>query len=534
MPANDFTLTLPCLSITSIFIPVNPCLKFLTSLDNYSKETHACQPFHLFCIIKSMTTLAQKILNEAITQTKEAKDIWPETLINRKTGKRFTYPSEDVEDLMNLDTPRHLLITGPEGSGKSALGAFWALGKLKWGCDMVIVAPNMPSLRRSTWPEFANWVPWNCVIHEHQHMQNPAFSPYKSFELVFRNALGGFSKAIVSGIGDHHAIFLEGININSCWLDEARSISSSEPYTILAGRIRIIGPKKQKPQILITTTPTRKNHWLYSFFGSIKKSDPYKEFKENSKHLSLEMNPEITGVDKEYATQRGLVLTEDEYAMKVEGKWGDESFGEGFLDNEIMWDSLYDPELGQVRKKNTPESDWSDILVLGIDAAVTRDTFAIVGVTRHPKNKEAVAVRVCKIWRPDSGKIDFRGTPENPGPELFIRSLCKQYNVITAVYDLTQMEDLASRLTQDGILWMQEFSQMRKREISDQKLYDLILQKRLYHRNQTELREHVLQAGVKLDAMGSKRRLIKVYPSQKIDAVVALSMASYEVLRLNV
>lgn len=120
-------------------------------------------------------------------------------------------------------------------------------------------------------------------------------------------------------------------------------------------------------------------------------------------------------------------------------------------------------------------------LVMGIDASVSADCFAIVLVSRHPDRHDEPAIRMCKLWDPraSGGRIDFGAIerwilcvrfggcnemhPVNsPDPNC---NLCrtnevhKGLNVVNVVYDPYQMASLAQRLEQQ--IWVSSFDQAR-------------------------------------------------------------------------
>lgn len=163
-------------------------------------------------------------------------------------------------------------------------------------------------------------------------------------------------------------------------------------------------------------------------------------------------------------------------------------------------------------------------LVFGIDAAVSNDCFAIVGVSRRDTT---VTVRYCQIWYPPpGGKIDFTK------PEAEIRRLAEKYNVVEWAYDEYQLHDMAKRLGREGMGWFRPFSQARERLVGDKNLQDLIRERRIVHDGDSKLREHIQNSNAKLE--GDKLRIVKRSELMKIDAAVALSMASAEAVRLNI
>lgn len=172
-------------------------------------------------------------------------------------------------------------------------------------------------------------------------------------------------------------------------------------------------------------------------------------------------------------------------------------------------------------ERNTP-------IILGVDAAVTSDCFAIVGVSRHDLD---LAVRYARIWTPPpNGEIDFTA---DDGPEHEIRRLCATYNIKQIAYDKTELQDMAQRLRRDQVTWLRKFDQGNERAAADKQLYDLIRDRRIMHGGEPDLAQHIQNAGAEVNKQENKLRLVKRSEKLKIDAAVALSMACAEALRLN-
>ena len=118
-----------------------------------------------------------------------------------------------------------------------------------------------------------------------------------------------------------------------------------------------------------------------------------------------------------------------------------------------------------------------------------------------------------------------------------IREACDQWNVAAVTYDPYQLHDPMQRLRRENRVAVREFSQQGRREQSDRALYDLIRERRLHHFGalvQPMLSAHVLGANIELRGLDENRmRLTKRSARIPNDAVVALSMAAAEALRLN-
>jgi hypothetical protein len=238
-------------------------------------------------------------------------------------------------------------------------------------------------------------------------------------------------------------------------------------------------------------------------------------------------------LDEKFVEMRGAVLSEAQKRVRLSGMWEDEEDTPRFLESMILWDRL--KERIPVPAPKSSQTNYSDAITIALDGAVSRDHFALVGVSRHhnpDKRDNSISVRFVKQWIPKNGKkIDFDEV------EVYIRDLCKDYNIVTIVYDPYQLHKMCSTLNKEGICWFQEFSQNQRRWESDQTLYDLIIEARIAHDGDEELRSHIDNADKKSEALGQtadhRSRMVKRTEYRKIDLAVALSMASHECLRLN-
>lgn len=156
-------------------------------------------------------------------------------------------------------------------------------------------------------------------------------------------------------------------------------------------------------------------------------------------------------------------------------------------------------------------------VIMGVDAATTSDCTAVVLVSRRGND---VYVHYSKKWIPPrGGTLDFR-EPENE-----IRRLLREYNVLEIAYDAYQLHDMMQRLRNEEYAAARAFPQASDRLIADKRLYDLIREKRIHHMGDLDLREHIINASC--EAEKDRMRIIKRAAEQKIDLVVAMSMASH-------
>lgn len=229
---------------------------------------------------------------------------------------------------------------------------------------------------------------------------------------------------------------------------------------------------------------------------------------------------------KEYYDQQRKELSPSEFDRVHNNVF---SAGTSEFVPEIWWTQL---------KEELPELDEKEKIILGIDAAVSDDCFAIVGVTKHPTNPGKLAVRLVRIWEPGKdGKIYFKNPTEDKErdslyPWGYISDLSKKYKVIMAVYDPYQLEHFAQQQNSERICYWKPFTQGEKRLKADKHLYDLIVSRQLVHDGNKHLAEHITNADSRIDTSGAFR-IVKRSIGAKIDAAVALSMAAFEARQLR-
>ena len=442
---------------------------------------------------------------------------------NRTTG-RYYEPHHDAEYAwVASDTPRYALCRGGEGSGKSVAGIIKDLERLKRGMRGVLVSPDLPHFKKSVWLELRDWIPWDLVVEKYRYRGDASWEPSGMFQLPFVNG----ALLICGGISEPRA--WEGPNVHFAHFDEARRARTAAALKVLDGRVRLTGPAGEPPQLWLTTTPSK--HWLYQYFGPLIRhhetnaiDDPFASFKQRSSDLVLRTADNERSTYMGFAAERGHSLESDaERAELLEGEWADVLDVRRLVPQILWWDACAEA---------MPVPTRSEPMVIAADAGISNDSFALVGVTRHPdpaRRVDTIAVRYCQIWSPRElgHDIDFMEIQDE------IIRLARAFNIIEVAYDKYQLHQMMSYLVNNGIVYTQEFSQQSAREVADKALRDGIVQRKVAHDGDRRLRAHVDNAVVRLSQNDGRLRIEKQSDGLKVDAAVALSMATARCLALN-
>lgn len=201
-------------------------------------------------------------------------------------------------------------------------------------------------------------------------------------------------------------------------------------------------------------------------------------------------------------------------------------------------------------KAPIPVLDPKTPLVVGVDAGVVSDTFSVIAVSRSaeelerevvdapqfgislmmPKARQAskILVRAVKVWVPGDQPLDFAE------PYDWLAGFCRSHTVRCIVYDAYQLHDFMARFGRENGIWCESFDQTSLRAQADVDLLSLIRSRRLEHDGNPELRQHALNAALKMPLReDSRAHFVKSRGSRKIDGLIALSMAAHQAMYLN-
>ncbi|MFN0088665.1 MAG: terminase TerL endonuclease subunit [Acidimicrobiales bacterium] len=162
--------------------------------------------------------------------------------------------------------------------------------------------------------------------------------------------------------------------------------------------------------------------------------------------------------------------------------------------------------------------DGAQGVVLGIDAALRGDSFAVAAVWPRPDGR---LVWSGRVWRSAKGRIDFVEVRSH------IAACTRRWRVRAMVYDPRLVEFMVRELEEDlGVPAVEVPQSVERRSKMDLYAYELIVSGRVVHDGDPDLREHALSAVWRESERG--RVLSKSRSGSPIDLLIACDMASWE------
>lgn len=371
------------------------------------------------------------------------------------------------------DGARFRLFVGGVGSGKTRAGCVEILRQPARSVGMV-VAPTYPMLRDATLRTFLELAQRGGVLDVFSKTEMQA-TLVDGKRVLFRS-------------GDDPDR-LRGPNIGWFYLDEA-AMMDDDIWPIMIGRLR-----EQPGRAWATSTP-RGFNWLHEVF--VKGGADYSLTRSSTRDNTFLPEGFLRSLEQSYDTAW--------VAQEIEGEFLDLGSIDRFLPAIALWDAC---------RADLPPLDAHTPVVLAMDAGESNDTFATVLVSAHG---DGLAVRYARAYVPTPGiPLDFDAI------EADIRDLCARYAVVELAYDPFLLGQTIRRLG-DAVNAV-PFPQGAARLEADKALLDLIMQRRLAHDGNGDLRAHVANANKKLDPQSRKLRIVKREYKLKIDLAVCLSMA---------
>lgn len=266
--------------------------------------------------------------------------------------------------------------------------------------------------------------------------------------------------------------------------------------------------------------------WVYEparLFAYIDQNLPGKP--PRARRMSWLQGPKGNAYYQQQASQ--ATMTPESYDRFHNNLW--QSPETAFIPIETYYRN-YSPDL--------PPLDNKELTIMGVDAAVSGDCCAVVLVTRNPltgKFDQACLRKYKKFDPPRGGKIDYG---QEGGLEATIRQWLSEHYIYKIVYDEYQLHDMMTRIRREGLTAVHNFSQGADRMAADKMLYDCIIQQRWAHHDtpgtyDTDFSSHLKHSAKQQNAReDTKLRIIKNGSGEKIDLVVAASMATHACLEL--
>lgn len=363
---------------------------------------------------------------------------------------------------------------GGIGSGKTYAGTVEILRQPK--SAGMVVAPTYPMLRDATLRTFAD-------------LARPLVADFNRSEM--RATLTNGTVVLFRSADDPDR--LRGPNLGWFWLDEA-ALMSAETWLIMIGRLR-----ERPGRAWVTSTPRGRN-WLYTTFAE---GGPDYHTTRSSSRDNTFLAPDFVRSLEHAYDARWL-------AQEVEGEFVDFNDIDAFLPDMSLWDAC---------RADLPPLGRHEPCILALDAGESSDTFATVLVSQHPGEPALLAARYARAYVPQGAPLDFDAIEED------VAGLVARHAVRAIVYDPMLLGQMVRRLKARGVATeFIPFPQGAARLEGDKNLLDLVVQRRIAHDGNAQLREHVANANKRVDPDGRKLRIIKREHAKKIDLCVALAM----------
>ena len=238
---------------------------------------------------------------------------------------------------------------------------------------------------------------------------------------------------------------------------------------------------------------------------------------------SFLMRPRAEGHEEWYARESGT------RAIVAQQRYAPRTVEEAFADDETQ---AYIPvELWRKLREDLPELGPKEACIIGVDAAVMNDMYAVVVVSRHPERHDEPAIRLCNAWKPTPGH-----PVELTKPDAWIREFVETHNVIEIAYDPHQLEGTAQGWARDAIgPYIKKFDQGTARLVADGDMFRRAMNRTMTHNGDPTLEQHIANAAAKTQPdEDSRMRIIKRHPAGKVDLAVAASMACWDMIRAYV
>jgi len=302
-----------------------------------------------------------------------------------------------------------------------------------------------------------------------------------------------------------------------CIPSRAKSVAGSSPSLIVWDEAWGLTDEDEALWTELTSIPTKRSLTLVASYAGLEGQSPLLErlydlgkSKEKPDDMLFfwSTDPQLSSwVTDEYLASQRAKLLPHQFERLFSNKWGS---GAGAFLSRQKWDACYDPELRPL------EPGASDLVFLGLDMALRRDSGVLTGVAKVGDNRYSLAL--FKEWKPGRGsEIELENIFE------YLLTINASYNVSACWYDPRFMASIAQRLRARGLNMIEVSPQSSSVSRCYEFLYQCVKGERFSHWNEPVLTQHLMNATA-VDGPGGIM-LEKPTRGRKIDGAVSLALS---------
>jgi len=302
-----------------------------------------------------------------------------------------------------------------------------------------------------------------------------------------------------------------------CIPTKAKSVAGPSPSLIVWDEAWGLTDEDEALWTELTSIPTKRSLTLVASYAGLEGQSPllkrlYDLGKSKDKPKDMlffwSHNPRLSSwVTTEYLESQRKKLLPHQYQRLFGNVWGS---GAGAFLSRQKWDLCYNPELKPL------EPGASDLVYLGLDMGLRRDSGVLVGTVKNGDNRYSLAL--FKQWRPRHGdEIELENVFE------FLLTINAGYNVSGVWFDPRFLASISQRLRARGVNMVEVPPQSSSVSRCYEFLYQTVKGERFSHWNGPTLTDHIMNA----TAVDGPSGIMLEKPSRgrKIDGAVSLALS---------
>lgn len=309
--------------------------------------------------------------------------------------------------------------------------------------------------------------------------------------------------------------------IARCIPSKAKSVAGASPSLVVWDEAWGLTDEDEALWTELTSIPTKRSLTLVASYAGLEGQSPLlkrlydlgtSENRPGDMLFFWSHNPRLSSwvTDKYLESQRAKLLPH-QFARLFGNVWGS---GAGAFIPLTDWQNCHDPELRPLEPGST------DIVYLGLDCGLRRDSAVLIGTTKQDNHYSLV---IFEQWLPGRGKaneIELESIYE------FLLNLHtdSHYNISACWFDPRFLHSIAQRLRAKGLTMIEVSPQPSSVSRCYEFLYQTVKGGRFSHWNEPTLTEHIMNCsaidgpvGIMLEKGHGRGR--------KIDGAVALSLS---------